>query len=83
MAIGVVAIRLFTDLAIPGWATFSLGLLAILMAQLLMFSGIALFIFLNSREQTSVMPKTMAPTYVVRRHDLLRKSMADQIRAEG
>jgi glycosyltransferase involved in cell wall biosynthesis len=83
LALCIVGIRLFTSLAIPGWATFTLGLLAILMVQVLMFSGSILFSFLADRERSSVMPKTIAPTYVARRRELMRQPAARQDRAHG
>ena len=36
----VVAVRLATDWAVPGWATYTLGLLLLLLAQLTMTAGI-------------------------------------------
>lgn len=52
----VVGIRLLTDLAIPGWATLSTGLLAIILLQAIMFSLVFSFIILNSRQAASFLP---------------------------
>lgn len=52
----VVGIRLLTDLAIPGWATLSAGLLMIILLQTVMFSLIFSFIILNSRQAASFLP---------------------------
>ena len=40
---GVAAIRLFTNLAIPGWATFTMGLLFVLVSQSLIASFMLVF----------------------------------------
>ncbi|CAK8991824.1 Undecaprenyl-phosphate 4-deoxy-4-formamido-L-arabinose transferase (Undecaprenyl-phosphate Ara4FN transferase) (Ara4FN transferase) [Durusdinium trenchii] len=50
LALGVtVAIRLWTNLAIPGWATFTSGLLIVLLFQLLTLVGMFIFLVLSSR----------------------------------
>lgn len=50
----VLAIRLFTDMAIPGWATFTTGLLLIVLIQCIMFSILFSFIVLSNRKSASV-----------------------------
>ena len=52
----VAAIRFFTPLAIPGWATTAFGLIAVLLVQL---AGLAVgfaFLTLQSRQSTAVIP---------------------------
>lgn len=50
----VFAIRIFTDLAIPGWATFTSGLLLMLLVQSIMFSLLFSFTVLANRKAASV-----------------------------
>lgn len=52
----VVGVKLFTDLAIPGWATGAVGLLAILLIQAISLSAGAAFIMLHMRSQMGVVP---------------------------
>lgn len=51
---GVVAIRLFTDMAIPGWATFTTGLLLMLLVQSIGFAILFSFTVLANRKSASV-----------------------------
>ena len=60
----VILIRVFTDLAIPGWATMSVGLIAVLILQLLMLSSSVLFMLLYSRGQSTVIPIMEATRYI-------------------
>jgi glycosyltransferase involved in cell wall biosynthesis len=60
----IIMIRLFTDLAIPGWATMSFGLISVIIIQLLMLSSSVLFTLLNSRGQSSVIPIVEATRYI-------------------
>jgi len=52
----VVMIRMFTTLAIPGWATYSVGLLLVILLQIILFSAILCFVILNSRHGTTIIP---------------------------
>jgi glycosyltransferase involved in cell wall biosynthesis len=55
--IGVaVGLRLFTGLAIPGWATTVVGFLAVLLFQALLFSVFLTFLILGGRQATSFVP---------------------------
>lgn len=56
--LAVVGIRLFTDLAIPGWATTSVGLLLVIALQALLFSAIAAFMLLSQRSGPTLIPAT-------------------------
>jgi glycosyltransferase involved in cell wall biosynthesis len=60
----VVFIRLFTDLAIPGWATFAAGLLLIFAFQAITFSGGLTFVVLNTRSQPFLVPRFETPKLV-------------------
>jgi len=60
----VVAIRVATDLAIPGWASTVVGMLSILLVQVLIFSSGATFLLLANRSGPSVIPARVAADYV-------------------
>jgi hypothetical protein len=52
----VVGIRLFTPLAIPGWATYTTGLLVLMLAQMLLVALVFAFVILAARDTASVLP---------------------------
>ena len=52
----VIAIRLFTDWAIPGWATYATGLLTIILVQFMTVAASFAFIVLSSRTNFSFLP---------------------------
>jgi glycosyltransferase involved in cell wall biosynthesis len=52
----VVAILLFTNLAIPGWATSAVGVLVIIILQSIIFSSGAIFFVLNMRSYQLALP---------------------------
>jgi membrane-bound metal-dependent hydrolase YbcI (DUF457 family) len=52
----VIAIRLFTDWAIPGWATYAAGLLAIILVQFMTVAASFAFIVLSNRTNFSFLP---------------------------
>lgn len=52
----VIVLRVFTNLAIPGWATFSSGLLLILFLQISATTASFLFYVLNNRNSSSFVP---------------------------
>lgn len=54
--IAVIGVKLLTTLAIPGWATSAVGLLAIFMIQAISLSAGAAFIMLHMRSQVWVVP---------------------------
>ena len=54
--VGAVGIRLFTDLAIPGWATVAVGVLAILLMQVLTLVVMIVFVVLGARENAKFLP---------------------------
>lgn len=53
---GVAAIRLLTNLAIPGWATFTMGLLLVLVSQSLIASFMLVFSIMMNRSQLGFLP---------------------------
>src|SRR5262249_29247650 len=52
----VVALRLFTDLAIPGWATYAAGALIVIMLQLMTMAIIFTFFMLSNRANLGFVP---------------------------
>lgn len=52
----VLLVRLLTDLAIPGWATFTAGMLLIILSQAVMFSWIFSFTILADRQASTFLP---------------------------
>jgi len=64
--LGVVAVRLFTDLAIPGWATTAIGLMSVIFVQVMLIAGVATFQLLNQRSSRSILPIEEAQAYIER-----------------
>ena len=68
-------VKVATNLAIPGWATYVTGLLVLLLTQLVVLSLIFTFVALYSRGQSSFVPIRDCPIYINRvltvfsRHD--------------
>jgi glycosyltransferase involved in cell wall biosynthesis len=54
--VGVIAIRFCTHWAIPGWATYSIGALAIIAIQLITMAASFTFIMLSNRMNLSFVP---------------------------
>ena len=52
----VVAVRLFTNRAIPGWATFAAGILAVIMIQFITIAASFTFFVLSSRTNLGFVP---------------------------
>jgi hypothetical protein len=57
MITGVVAIRFGTDLAIPGWATYTVGLLLVMLIQTLGLGALFTFSILNGRNASRFIPR--------------------------
>lgn len=53
---GVIAVKLITPLAIPGWATTTIGLLVLLLVNLLSISLIMVIFTLRARTESGFMP---------------------------
>jgi len=53
----VLVIRLATDFAVPGWATYTIGILLLLLTQLTIASLLFIFVILSSRTKPSFLPK--------------------------
>ena len=52
----IISIRVFTDLAIPGWATTGVGVLVVVLLQAVLFSMVFSFITLAGRQGLSFLP---------------------------
>jgi hypothetical protein len=73
----VVFIRLFTTLAIPGWATSAVGILVIVLVQALMLFTIAAFNMMSARSTKVVIPRLDAPSFVLSRKSVLPAGFAE------
>jgi glycosyltransferase involved in cell wall biosynthesis len=72
----VICIRLFTDLAIPGWATNVLGFAVLLSAQAVMLPIMIIFLQLSNRSSFQNIPSDHAARLVERRYELYRRGAA-------
>ena len=54
--VAVVGVRLFTNTAIPGWATYTVGLLAVLLFQALTAFLVLAFMTLHARQSAPFLP---------------------------
>jgi polyisoprenyl-phosphate glycosyltransferase len=77
-ALVVITIKIFTDLATPGWASSVAGLLSVILLQGLMLSAVATFMILNMRSMRPVIPRVDALDFVLSRHKL-RPSVAAKV----
>jgi glycosyltransferase involved in cell wall biosynthesis len=64
LALLVLAIKLFTDLAIPGWASLIFGLTALGILQVLTTQVVVIFLSLSSRSRFQMPTIAMASAYV-------------------
>jgi len=71
----VVGIRLFTDLAVPGWATYTGGILLVLLVLILATTSSVLFFVLSNRNMAPFLPIRDCPLYV---QDINRVYSADE-----
>ena len=54
--VGVVGIRMFTTLAVPGWATYASGILLVMLIQMLLVVLVFAFVILGGRDTASFIP---------------------------
>ena len=59
--------KLFTTMAIPGWATSAVGILTVVLVQALMLLTIAVFNVMGARSLAVVIPSVDAPKYILAR----------------
>lgn len=65
LGIGVVVfLRVFTSLAIPGWATTAVGILSIILSQAVLFSAVGAIAILNQRSRLLIVPARHAEDLV-------------------
>lgn len=67
----VIFIKLITNLAIPGWATSSVGILLVILLQALMFFTISAFNMMSARSIKAVIPLLDAPSFILSRRAVL------------
>jgi len=67
----VVFVRFFTDLAIPGWATNTVGLLLVIVFQSIVFAMISVFTTLNRRSGIEMIPALNAVQFIREREILI------------
>jgi polyisoprenyl-phosphate glycosyltransferase len=70
--IAVFGVRLLTDRAIPGWATYTVGLILILLIQLLAVSFSLVFSLISNRTSMTFVPIRDYPTFVDKLDNLAR-----------
>jgi len=71
----VVGIRLWTDLAIPGWATNAAGLLGLLLLNMFLFMTVATLFVLQSRDRYSFLPARDYEYYVLEKVTLYERDV--------
>ena len=69
----VVVVRLNTDLAIPGWATYVVALLLIILMQAVTLSLFFIFLVLNNRNNASFLPERDYSYFISREHEIFVK----------
>lgn len=52
----VLGVRVLTTLAIPGWATYAIGLLVVMLMQMLLVVLVFAFVILSARDNASIVP---------------------------
>jgi len=60
----VIGIRLWTNLAIPGWATYTVGVIAILLTQILAVSFSLVFFVISNRSRAVFVPARDCPVFI-------------------
>lgn len=64
LIVAALAVKLTTNLGIPGWATYVTGLLLLILSQLAVLSLVFIFVALYSRGQSSFVPIRDCPIYI-------------------
>jgi len=77
-----VSVRLFTDLAIPGWATTAFGLLFVLLLQAVTFLVIFCFMILAGRNGSSFLP-VRDYVYFIGREDVIYPRTLAEVDGNG
>ena len=66
VAVGAVAVRVTTDIAVPGWASNVVGISAMMLFQALTLSAVACLIMLGNRASAVFIPANHADQYICR-----------------
>ncbi len=74
--LAVLGIRLFTDLALPGWTSLSLGVLVIVLLQTVLFAFSLTFTILNRRSSRGFLPVRDCPVFVDRQISVYSREAA-------
>jgi hypothetical protein len=72
--------KLFTNMAIPGWATSAIGVLTIILVQALMFFAISAFNLMNNRINRAVIPRLDSPSFVLSRQNIVARRGTGAVR---
>jgi hypothetical protein len=64
--VATLSVRFLTNLAIPGWATYTSGVLFVILMQLLMLVVVFVFVVLGGRDSSSFLPTRDYPYFVDR-----------------
>lgn len=68
----VLGIRYLTSLAIPGWATMTIGLLVLIILQTISFLLVSSFVMLSTRSQPSLIPIFEASKLIYKREIIIQ-----------
>jgi len=74
--LGVGGIRLFTDLALPGWTSLSLGVLLVVLLQTVLFAFSLTFTILNRRSAGGFLPVRDCPWFVEKKFTVFPEKAA-------
>ncbi len=69
----VVGVRIFTDLAIPGWAAYVIALLLIILMQGVTLSLFFIFLILNNRNNAGFLPAKDYRFFIAEAHEIYTK----------
>ncbi|MAH83984.1 MAG: hypothetical protein CBB68_06420 [Rhodospirillaceae bacterium TMED8] len=76
VVIGLVAIRLFTDLPILGWTSQIIGMLIIIIFQILITAGIMVFLIIAGRMQPAIAPAQVYSNFIMKKLTLLCRNVS-------
>lgn len=69
--VAIIAVKILSDLAVPGWATTAFGLVAVLLLQSIVFAFLLLFVSLRTRGLPQVIPAQSWRGYLSRTRPLV------------
>lgn len=77
----VVAVRLFTEMAIPGWATYVTAVLTVILLQSVTLSFFFSFIVLSGRENATFLPERDYHYFIAGEHTIFERDQAGALNA--